>query len=53
MWFGEHCQYSRIDGAGRQSLEVSRENLQLDYPNSLEPGAKKVKTTLSISLKAR
>lgn len=33
-------------------MEVGRENLQADYPNLLEPRAKEVKTTLSISLKA-
>lgn len=48
----KHCKYSRIDRAGRKSLEVGRENLQADYPNSLQPGAKEAKATLSIFLKA-
>lgn len=52
MWFGEHCKYSRIDRAGRKSLEMGRENLQADYPDLLEPGAKEAKATLSTSLKA-
>lgn len=52
MWFGEYCKYSRIDRAGRKSLEVGRENLQADSPDVLEPGAKEAKATPSISLKA-
>lgn len=52
MWPGEHCKYSRIDRAGRNSLEAGKENLQADYPNLLEPGTKEYKATLSTSLKA-
>lgn len=52
MWFGEHCQYSRTDGAGRKFLDVNRENLQADYPSVFGPDVKEVKTPLSISLKA-
>lgn len=51
MWVGEYCKYSRIDRAGRKSLEAGRENPQADSPNLLEPGAKKAKATPSISLK--
>lgn len=51
MWFGEHSKYSRIDRARRKYLEVGRENLQVDSPNLLEPGAKEAEGTLSIFLK--
>lgn len=48
----KHCKYSRIDRAGKKSLEVGRENLPADYPTSLQPGAKEAKATLFISVKA-
>lgn len=47
----KHCKYSRIDRAGKKSLEVGRENLPADYSTSLQPGAKEAKATLFISLK--